>query len=280
VLDKDHPYEDAHDGQGTWLVSTGEPGKTIDYGMVSDGHGFEDSPDCERISGGINSKGPRAVAIGRQANVLSWGFYGAPDRMTESARRAFLNAIVWMKQFDGQVPLVQKKGQGRTWTLQYLEMLEQMKPEERSKRGEHDIASYLLKHFPAELTEGEFDTAKLRAWYQANEEYFGPGKDRYSVALDEDLQKLGLSNRKPAFLDWLLEHLAKDPTDATALRLAGRYLDDNAGKDGVSAIAWIRSNRPYLFFSDAGGYRWFVDLNAQRAAASKGKARAGTGVGG
>ena len=51
-----------------WVVQTGEPGETVDYGVVSDGHGFEDSPDCERISGGRNSKGPHAVAIGRQAN--------------------------------------------------------------------------------------------------------------------------------------------------------------------------------------------------------------------
>src|SRR5262245_61964001 len=121
VLDKDHPFDDAHDGQGTWLVHTGEFGKGCDVGMVADGHGFEDSPDCERISGGVNSKGARAVAIGRQANMLMWGFYGAPDRMTEPAKRAFLNAIVYMRQFDGQVPLVEKKGEGRTWLLQYIE---------------------------------------------------------------------------------------------------------------------------------------------------------------
>ena len=104
VLDKEHPFEDAHDGQGTWLVHSGEFKQGCDVGMVSDGHGFEDSPDCERIAGGVNSKGPWAVAIGRQANLLQWGFYGAPDRMTAPSKRAFLNAIVWMKQFDGKTP--------------------------------------------------------------------------------------------------------------------------------------------------------------------------------
>src|SRR5262245_24979636 len=97
------------------------PGGKAEYGMVADGHGFEDSPDCERISGGINTKGPRAVAIGRQANMLLWGFYGAPDRMTESARRAFLNAIVYMRRFDGDSPLVQKGSSGRGWPQQFLE---------------------------------------------------------------------------------------------------------------------------------------------------------------
>src|SRR6266850_2342615 len=145
VLDADHPYM----GQGTWLVYSPESGKGSDWGMVSDGHELEDSPDCERISGGINSKGPCAVAIGRQASLLQWGFYGAPDHMTESAKRAFLNAIVYMKQFDGQVPLVKKTSAGRTWLDQYIETLTAMKPEERVAKQGNDLVSYLVKKFPA-----------------------------------------------------------------------------------------------------------------------------------
>lgn len=58
------------------LVHSGEFKQGCGVGMVADGHGFEDSPDCERVGGGINSKGPMAVAMGRQANLLQWGFYG------------------------------------------------------------------------------------------------------------------------------------------------------------------------------------------------------------
>jgi hypothetical protein len=266
VLDKDHPYKDANDGQGTWLVHEGEFGKGCDVGMVSDGHGFEDSPDCERISGGVNSKGPKAVAIGRQANMLQWGFYGAPDRMTESAKRAFLNAIVYMKRFDGQVPLVQKEAQARSWYVQYADALEKMKPEQRADRGERSHAGYLLKRFPAELTADPVDVDRLREWYAENEEYIGPGVDRHTTAIDADLAALKLSNRKPAFLDWLLERFGKDVDDEQALRLAKRYLGDQHGADAATAKAWIESNRPFLFFSDSGGYCWFVDTNAQRSA--------------
>ena len=58
-----HDWEKDFDPRGTWLVQTGDlgRGKGNDYGIVSDGHGFEDSPDCERISGGINTKGPYPV---------------------------------------------------------------------------------------------------------------------------------------------------------------------------------------------------------------------------
>jgi hypothetical protein len=263
VIDADHPYM----GQGTWLVSSLESGKGSDYGMVSDGHELEDSPDCERISGGINSKGPHAVAIGRQANMLQWGFYGAPDHMTESAKRAFLNAIVYMKQFDGQVPLVKKVGHGRTWLEQYIEMLEGLKPEARIVNEENGLASYLVAKFPAELTKDGVDPARLRQWYHDNEEFFTGGPDR-TIVVDQDLVALKLGNRKPAFLDWLLRALAKDPQDAMARKLAGRYLAD-AGQDAKATIAFITENRPFLFFTDTGGYRWMVDVNAKRAAQVK-----------
>lgn len=266
TLDADHPWPEAKDGKGTWLVHEGEFGKGCDVGMVSDGHGFEDSPDCERISGGVNSKGPHALAIGRQANLLQWGFYGAPDRMTESSKRAFLNAIVWMRQFDGQVPLVKKQAQARTWLVQYIDSLADMKPEQLAQKGDNTLVAYLRKKLPAELVGDTVDIAGLRAWYERNEEYFGPGKARYDIAVDPDLAALQLSNRKPDFLDWLVAKLTADPQDATALRLAARYLGNEHGKDAATALAWIAANRPFLFFTDTGGYRWMVDSNAQRAA--------------
>ena len=115
AFDMNKPWELKADPRGLWPVQIGTMGTENDFGVVSDGHGFEDSPDCERISGGQNSKGPHAVAIGRQANMMQWGFYCAPDRMTRSARKAFLNAIVYMQRFDGHRPLVKKTARSRYW---------------------------------------------------------------------------------------------------------------------------------------------------------------------
>ncbi len=230
----------------------------VDVGMVSDGHGFEDSPDCERIAGGVNSKGPMAVAIGREANLLQWGFYGAPDRMTVPAKRAFLNAIVWMKQFRGARPLVRKEGRGRSWFAQYIDMIDAAPAAERKDAGPNSVVGYLRTKFPAELVAKGIDVAALRAWYAANEEYFGPGTDRFACAVDADLVAISKSNRKPEFLDWLLDALGKDPQDQRALRLAKRYLGD-AGRDAASARAFVANNREVLFFSDTAGFRWLVD---------------------
>src|ERR1041384_4187944 len=77
----------------TWRVQDGELGKTVDYGMVSNPYGFEDSPDTEYISSGVNSKGPKSLALGRQGNWFLWGFAGDPMQMTDSARQVFLNSI-------------------------------------------------------------------------------------------------------------------------------------------------------------------------------------------
>jgi hypothetical protein len=258
-------WEKDFDPRGTWLVQTGELGlgKGNDYGIVSDGHGFEDSPDCERISGGVNSKGPYAVAIGRQANLLQWGFYAAPDRMTESAKKVFLNAIVYMKPFDGRKPLVKKEARGRGWYAQYVAGVRKLDTIDAKYRDSY--RKYLKSRFPAEvIKEHGLDADALERWRKANVEYIY-SKKRYELAVDSDLQKLQLSNRKPEFLAWVVKRLSGDPKDSLALKLAGRYLGPN-GKDAKTAIAWILENRNWLFFSDQGGYRWYVDANARRAA--------------
>jgi hypothetical protein len=260
-LPADHRFaETVEPGAPTWVVQTGELGKGAgnDYGVVSDGLGFEDSPDCEWISGGINSKGPHALAIGREANFLQWGFYAAPDRMTESARRAFLNALVYVRQFDGQRPLVQKAASSRSWMDRYLRGLRKALADD----GSAGLRTYYFSLFPDEVvaaTEG--DPERLAAWVDEVREYlYQEGGRRFLV--DEDLRGLGLSNRRPEFLDWLRDALAEDPSDPRALRLAKRYLGE-AGRDAASARAWIDRNRERAFFSDLGGYRWFVDPRAR-----------------
>lgn len=272
TFDKVPAWHPEIDPRGTWLVQKGQPGPENDYGVVSDGIGFEDSPDCEVISGGVNSKGPHGLAIGRQANMLQWGFYCAPDRMTDSARHTFLNAIVYMKRFDGHGPLVGKKSRSRGWLKLYIAAL-------RERNINPGYREYLKKKFPAGIVKQHgLDAAKLETWRAANEEYirgdFGEGRTR-KYAVDTDLRELGLSNRKPEFLDFLVKRLGADANDALALKLAARYLGDH-GKDAATALAWIKKNRDRLFFSDTGGFRWFVDTNrsVEASATSEGPSRA------
>lgn len=254
-------WEQEYDDRGVWVVQTGEPGRTVDYGVVSDGHGFEDSPDCERISGGVNSKGPHAVAIGRQANMLQWGFYAAPDRMTASARRAFLNALVYMTRFDGHRPLVEKRARSRDWLVQmigHVAELDEMEPDLRES-----YAGYLKDAFPAGWVEDlGLDAAALGERLAAEVEYVHHSEGSRDFGIDATLRELGVSNRAPAFLGLLERRLDADPADRVALELAERYLGEHGGS-AEEALAFLREHEGRLFFSDTGGYRWYVDPLAE-----------------
>ena len=107
-----------------WKVQT-KKFPEIDPGMVSDPYGFGDSPDAEVISAGLNSKGPDSVALGRHGNFFLWGFSASPADMTPEARKCFVNAVCYIKKFDGQKPLVRKTGSGREWARVYAGYMKQ-----------------------------------------------------------------------------------------------------------------------------------------------------------
>jgi hypothetical protein len=84
-----------------WRVQT-KKFPEIDPGLVSNPDRFGGSPDAESISSGLNSKGPASVALARDRNFFLWGFSASPRDMTPEARKCFLNAVCYIKKFDGQ----------------------------------------------------------------------------------------------------------------------------------------------------------------------------------
>jgi hypothetical protein len=219
-----------------WKVHDGEFPK-IDVGMVSDPFGWEDSPDCEWISSGVNSKGPNSVALGRVGNFFHWGFFGDPSLMTESAKRVFVNTICWMKQFDGQRPILpHKASQSRDWAFVYAGYIRELGDRDTTftshgPDGEkkQTAQEFLRTLFPAEVLaaagqgEGKLDADKIETYYRDHLEQLIPGQPSFVV--DPDVVALGVSNRKPELLDRLADRLAADPKDAIALRCVERYLD-------------------------------------------------------
>lgn len=251
-----------------WKVQTASYPK-IDPGLVSDPFGYEDTPDCEWISSGINSKGPSSVALGRVGNFFHWGFFADPSQMTESARQVFVNAICWMKQFDGQRPLLPgKSGQSRDWAFVYVGYIRELGDKETTftsygPNGEkkQTAQEFLRTLFAPEVLtaagqgEGKLDADRIEAWYRSHLEQLIPGKTGLLV-VDPDVVELGVSNRKPELLDRIAERLIADPKDALALRCVDRYLQLPNPRPDV--VAWIHANRDKLYFSDVGGFRWFA----------------------
>ncbi|MHC5012439.1 MAG: hypothetical protein ACYTG6_16100 [Planctomycetota bacterium] len=216
-----------------------------DFGLVSDGYGFEDSPDCEYISGGLNSKGPRSLALGRQGNWFLWGFCAPPSEMTEAARLVYLNTIAYMQQFDGQRPLVTRERRAREWALVYAGYLD-----------EESMASWVRKHFAAELLEAAGDDPDvLRKHVGENLPYLW--HDGTSFRVDEDAVSLGISNRDVALLARCIECLEAGEDVERARRVLERYTEE-AHEDASAWRAWWEAHHERLFFSDVGGYRFFV----------------------
>src|SRR5262245_29900743 len=278
----------------SWKVQDGELGKSVDYGLVSNPYGFEDSPDAEWISSGVNSKGPKSMALGRHGNWFLWGFAGDPTQMTDSGRQVFLNSICWMKQFDGKAPLVTTSLGGssphRDEALVHVQFV-------RAYANLKSMVAYVKGQFPAALWEKtKGDPDQLERFYRENLEWLRAGRQHvkdvqvdgngkatpreYDLAvLDVDpvLADAGVSNRKPEFFDFYAQILAeRGEEDATVKELAERYLPKEAPRSEEAFTKWHDSVRDRLYFSDVYGYRWFV---APQPLAKKAAAAAVKGAG-
>jgi len=171
----------------------------------------------------------------------------------------FVNAVVYMKPFDGQPPLTKKRSSAREWQLVYAGYVDKYGDDAGTK-------DWLVKLFPESVrAEVGLDGERLTAYYRERLEYLHKPEGAEGFVVDPDLEALALSNRRPALLAHLSRTLAADPTDEVALRLADRYLDEKALREGAGIVAWIAEREGALFFSDTAGFRWLVDPRARAA---------------
>ncbi|MGB0331067.1 MAG: protein-disulfide reductase DsbD domain-containing protein [Planctomycetota bacterium] len=232
-----------------WRVQTqgyrSHPGQLI--GLVARSAGFLDSPDAEWIAGGVNSKGPDAVALGRHGNVFHWGFAASPTYMTDEAKAVFVNAIHYVAEFEDEPPIVRKRA--RTIVRSDID--------ETLWRLERSLPSMVKRMVPADVLEQAGDDVEaIRAYFEGVRPYVR-SVGSYQLEVDEDAQRLGAANNSLELLERAIEALGSDE-DEVALRVLVRY----TGRGFETAEAWGRwlaENRDQMFFSEAGGYRWYVN---------------------
>jgi hypothetical protein len=274
-----------------WKVQT-KPFPEAMPGLVSTLYGFTDSPDAEVFAQGFAAKGPDTVALARQANFFLWGFSGSPAEMTPAAQRLFINTVCYMQQFDGQRPLVRNESKSREWALRNaiaprylsnefkaretrsLRAIYTERPEWVPNESKANVEAYIARSveqmqanqkqamddlLPERLRK-QFgtDAEKYVAYYRSNFEFlraitFRP--PRFEV--DEEAKVVGPSNRRVEFLDRCVTRLEKKDQPERALRLLKRYTNENFETAG-KWHAWLDQNRSRLFFSDVGGYKFFV----------------------
>lgn len=259
----------------TWRVQTrgfsdgpDASGERVEPGIVATPEGFLDSPDAEIISGGLNMKGPRSVAIGRHGNLTLWGFHARPDRLTPAARNAFVNTVVWTAGFDGQRQLVRNVARSRdgvegvlsfsravrsswesmnAWIDEQNAELDALRAESSTRELSDDERSRIESPPRAKQTFEAFAEDRLRRyhggerferfgtdidaharWYDEHLEYLIWNDDDYRFDVDPNALALELSNREVDSL-----------RDAVGLIIDPDETDDEIDEQSARALVFL-----------------------------------------
>lgn len=237
-----HP-ENLPDKIEVWRIH--KPGKSYG-GVVVRGYDFGESGDAEVLAPGFNTaKEYGAVAVGRHANFLQWGYAGSPSKMTEAGRKFFINCIAYISAFDGKTPLVRPKSAHRTNAVWYASLIKKVKD-----KGFFDST------FSAELMEEYKDNPDaLVKYYWDNFELIY--KDKV-FRIDTELKSLGIgSNWSMSTLEKLIALRSDQTSGDTAQKLLTRYTEQSF-TGATQWRRWFESNKGRIYFSDIGGYKFLV----------------------
>jgi hypothetical protein len=223
-------------------------------GWCSYSDDFANLPEVEFFCGGINEKTPTAAGLWRQGNLLHFGFEPSPAEMNDTGRNLLLNSIAYITHFTEDRPIAITPSVFAGPTVPPLRY-----PANAIKRGELKL---LTNYIAASAFAGVTDRA---AWFQTMRDYLHPNA---AGKLEPDSVALALKAPlgKPAFFERTLAALRDDSTRSKAVLLFARYIPDGPGESGSTADwqKWLDQNQRYLFFSDAGGYRYYIDPLAKK----------------
>jgi len=241
----------------TVLPLVDDHGRTWNTGWSSETTGFEELPEVEVMCGALNTKRPTAAALWRQGNLLFFNFEQDPSDLNAVGRDLLENSIRYIAHFSEDRPIA-------------------MTPSVRTGARTPPVRRWLAKELRA-----HFDGERLPSWFAADlcalyedrgEEAFIAQFDRVRGSLrpdakgklivDPDLAAWKIANNELLSIERCLRGLRAGDEDAVrARRLLARYVPCGPSPDAPSAewTAWYEEHRPALFFTDLGGYRWYVD---------------------
>jgi hypothetical protein len=234
------------DKMKVWRVQN--TGKTFGS-VVARAYGFTDSPDAEVLAVGFNhGKEYGAVGVGRHGNFLQWGYSAPPSKMTEAGQKFLLNCICYIHRFDGKAPLIHTNSSHRMNAIRLARLINEI---EDKKFFSHAFSDELMAKYQG-------DPNGLTEYYRDDLELVY--RDRIYI-VDAELKSLGLdSNRTLSTLDRLIDLLDDRSHAETARQVLARYTDfaDKRFKSTRAWRSWFERNKDRIFFSDVGGYKFFV----------------------
>jgi hypothetical protein len=221
---------------------------------------FADMPEVEYFCGGINEKTPRASALWRQGNLLHFGFESSPAQLNATGRALLINAIAYISRFSQDRPI------DVTPSVFGDEKIAQSRRRAKNALlGEHpDWSSGLY----ADATLASFkwrDHAVAEAWFDENGSWLHPGRTNL-LEVDAEAKSLGVPFDAPDFLPKTIAALRGEKTKTAAANLLARYAPEGPGQNAAPDAwqSWWEQNSPYLFYSELGCYRWYIDPLARK----------------
>lgn len=227
-------------------------------------------PELEPILGGVNAKTPKAGAVWRQGHLMHFGFEESPAQLNTNGRDLLVNSICYIAQFVEDRPNV--------YTPSVFYSRKRVMARDVIGRLAADPSRDLDRYLSAYLAPPLYEELKghsreeLNAWFVKVEPFIALD-DTGKFVIDLDAQRLGLMPAKIEFFESALIMLEQPGADhSTVYALLKRYVSDGPAGDVTSTdnkwVAewrqWLAENRDYLFFSDSGGFRWYIDRLAKR----------------
>jgi hypothetical protein len=220
----------------------------------------EGAPELEVFCGGVNSKTPKAGAVWRQGNLMHFGFDLAPAQMNDAGKALLVDVIAYISRFTEDRPIVHTP----------CVFVQGTRVFDRGLVGRllahpdlGDLQHYLAKA-EWEGLKGK-ERAEVASWFREAGDYLhadAAGK----LSVDTEARTFGVGPARPEFIEKAIAALDAADRAPAARSLLARYVPDGPGASGNSATwrAWWEGNRPYLFFTDTGGYRWLIDPLAKK----------------
>jgi len=239
-----------------------DPSGKYQSGWISYRTQLIDSPEVEIISGGLSERSSDGAALWRQGHLLHFAFDIAPSEMNDTGRALLLNSIAYISQFTEDRPIARTRaGWGEKddapKSKRWIEDLFASRiPEDK------DLDFYLSPGTKAVVK--KMDRLSYPKWYKENAPFLTCDKDGRLI-VDADAREFGMPFDKADFFPKTIAKLGIAAAAAKARELLKRYAPEGPATGSAEDwTAWWESNRSYLFYSEGGGYRWYIDPLAKR----------------
>jgi hypothetical protein len=250
------------DAEVSVLSLVKDPGKQYETGFISYHGPLLDSPEVEIICGGLNVKELEGAALWRQGHLFHFAFNLSPAEMNETGQALLLNSIAYISRFTEDRPIARTpNGWG---------------PKDDEPRRKRRVARLFATRIPPDSDLDEYFTPATKAivrkmnrpayqeWYEENSPFLICDKTGKLLA-DSNAKALGIAFDQAGFFPKAIARLGDSASAARARELLKRYAPDGPATSSVTEWAdWWETNRPYLFYSEAGSYRWYIDPLAKR----------------